>query len=429
MRPHAAPPRKPGDEHDRQDHDPRRPGRQDRDQDHGARRPGPEEQLAFGTDVPEPHPEGEGAGEAGQDERGGLDQRVGDGAGAAEGRADDVDVDPDRVRADDRQDEPRDDERDDEGAGRQRGRQPARRLQPRLQRERERHAAAEGAHAAPPRRDGTGSVGPALLAGAAGHLEADRGHVGIRGGRDPDHPALVQDGDAIRERQDLVQVLGDEEDRGAGGPALHEQPVGRFHRAHVEPARGLDRDHQARLGVDLAGKDQALDVAAREQAGLGLDRRGGDLVAVLELARGGAGGAHVDRPAAADRLRPVALHDQVVDQREVGRGPDAGPVLGHVGHAPLDRLAYRPVGDVLAADHDPAAARAEATDDLGQLALAVARDGRDADDLAGADLEVHAAQRRDALVALGFDVLERRARHRRGAATTARGSRGPRGRP
>ena len=60
----------------------------------------------------------------------------------------------------------------------------------------------------------------------------------------------------------------------------------------------------------------------------------------------------------------------------------------------LDRVAGRPVGHLVAVDVIAAAARAQPRDDLGQLALAVARDRGDPDDLARPDLERHAAQGR-----------------------------------
>ncbi len=73
--------------------------------------------------------------------------------------------------------------------------------------------------------------------------------------------------------------------------------------ADVEAARGLDRHHQAGLGADLAGQDEPLQVAAREQPGLGVDRGCRDLVGVLQLLRSHPGDAAVDGPAVPDGLR------------------------------------------------------------------------------------------------------------------------------
>ena len=84
-----------------------RAGRQERDQDDRARAPGAEQELALGADVPEPHPEGERAGQAGQDQRRRLDQRVREDADAAERGVQDVEVGADRVAADERDDQRR----------------------------------------------------------------------------------------------------------------------------------------------------------------------------------------------------------------------------------------------------------------------------------------------------------------------------------
>ena len=96
-------PQRPGqrsrDHHHRDDDDRRRAGRQDRREDDGARAPRPQEELALGADVPQAHPEGERAGEAGQDERRRLDQRVAEDADVAERGVEDVQVGADRVAA------------------------------------------------------------------------------------------------------------------------------------------------------------------------------------------------------------------------------------------------------------------------------------------------------------------------------------------
>ena len=49
---------------------------------------------------------------------------------------------------------------------------------------------------------------------------------------------------------------------------LEQQPVDRLDRPDVEAARRLDGDHEPRAGLDLAGEDEPLEVAAREEARL-----------------------------------------------------------------------------------------------------------------------------------------------------------------
>ena len=82
----------PGDHHHRDHHDRRCSRREDRRQHDRARAPGPEQELTLRPDVPEAHPEGEGARQAGEDERRRRDQRVRQDADVAKGGIDDVQV-------------------------------------------------------------------------------------------------------------------------------------------------------------------------------------------------------------------------------------------------------------------------------------------------------------------------------------------------
>ena len=84
-------------------------------------------------------------------------------------------------------------------------------------------------------------------------------------------------------------------------------------------------------------------------------------------------------------------------------------VFGDVGHPALDCGTRVLVGDILTI-HDYATRRAltQAGNHLSQLALSVAGDPRDADDLAGAHLDAEVAQRRDATIVLGANILHRK---------------------
>ncbi len=75
--------------------------------------------------------------------------------------------------------------------------------------------------------------------------------------------------------------------------------------------------------------------------------------------------------------------------------------------AELDGMAGRPVGDLLAGHGHAAVAGSQSRHDLGQLALTIAGDSRDAHDLAGAHLQRDAAQGRQASVVVGLDVAHR----------------------
>ena len=88
------------------------------------------------------------------------------------------------------------------------------------------------------------------------------------------------------------------------GAALEQDPVDGLDRPDVQAAGRLDRDHEPRAGIDLAGEDQPLEVAAREQPGLRVDRRRRDRVRVLAAPSAiAARRAVVDEPAAGDRRR------------------------------------------------------------------------------------------------------------------------------
>ncbi len=80
----------------------------------------------------------------------------------------------------------------------------------------------------------------------AQHQAAERPLVRAFAGQDARHPLVVEDEDPVGEREDLVQVERDQQDRPAP-VALAPQPV--VHRAdgaHVQASRGLHDDEHAR---------------------------------------------------------------------------------------------------------------------------------------------------------------------------------------
>src|SRR6266852_1696380 len=82
--------------------------------------------------------------------------------------------------------------------------------------------------------------------------------------------ALIDDGDAVAEREDLVEILRDDENRRARLGEVNERLIDRRAGARVDPpGRLADDEHAGRL-EDLAADDEFLQVAAREAARLGL---------------------------------------------------------------------------------------------------------------------------------------------------------------
>ena len=71
---------------------------------------------------------------------------------------------------------------------------------------------------------------------------------------DPGDVAVVEHDDAVGERQQLVEVLGDHEHPGPGGPALEQELLGGPHRGDVEaPARVGDDDQRRVVDEEACG--------------------------------------------------------------------------------------------------------------------------------------------------------------------------------
>ena len=168
-----------------------------------------------------------------------------------------------------------------------------------------------------------------VLASAAEHLEPDlllRHLARVLA----DDLALVDHEDPVREREDLVELERDEQDRAALVALGDEPPVEVLDRADVEAARRLRRDEHLRVAGDLPRGDELLLVAARERAG----RRERPAAAHVELVD------QVPRarneplreepaPTRVRRLRVVVQRD-VLGERELEHEAAALPVLGDV---------------------------------------------------------------------------------------------------
>ena len=154
-----------------------------------------------------------------------------------------------------------------------------------------------------------------------------------------DDLALVDDEDAVRERQDLVQLERDEQDRSALVALGDEPAVEVLDRADVEAARRLRGDQHLRVARDLAGRDDLLLVAARKAAG----PRQRAAAADVELADQRCARA---RPAARGKSQPqlrvrrlrVVVEGDVLGDRELEHEPSALPVLGDVTDAGVEHL-------------------------------------------------------------------------------------------
>jgi len=111
---------------------------------------------------------------------------------------------------------------------------------------------------------------PAFLGGKAEHEAGDGFFGGVRKGRGREG-AAVEDGEAVGEGEEFVEVGVDEEDGGAAGAGFEELPHDEGGGADVEAAGGVDGDDEGflrqRVGVEFAGEDGFLLVAAGEAGG------------------------------------------------------------------------------------------------------------------------------------------------------------------
>src|SRR3954447_22448760 len=164
------------------------------------------------------------------------------------------------------------------------------------------------------------------LASAAGHREAELFLGGARRELADDLP-LVDDEDAVGEREDLLELERDEEHGLPCVPLLDEPPVDELDRADVEAARRLRRDQHLRVAVDLAREHDLLLVAARERVRRRRRRAAPDVELGQQPLRTLDHRAQVEDAAARVRRLAVAVERQVLSERERQHEPAAVAVL------------------------------------------------------------------------------------------------------
>ena len=218
-----------------------------------------------------------------------------------------------------------------------------------------------------------------------------------------DHLAAAQDGGAVAQRADLLQLVGDVEDRAA----LRHQPA-QGGEQHLDLLR---RQHRGRLVHDE--QLRLLQQAAHDLHALALaDRQVADAAVGIELQA--VGGRHRDDALAqavlgelgGDAERDVLGHRQALEQREVLEHHADALVAG------LGGLVRRI--DLAAEAHDAFVGAHDAVDHLDQRRLAGAVLAQQRVDLLGADGERHVVVGDHAGKALGDALqLEQRPGHRR----------------
>ena len=162
------------------------------------------------------------------------------------------------------------------------------------------------------------------------------------GGDDADDRPAEHHRDPVGEREDLVELGGDQQHGGAPVALLDDPPVDVLDRADVQPAGRLGGDQQPDRPGQLAGDDDLLLVAAGQRADRRLHRGRPD----VELARACAGrcrctSLEVPRAVPGVRREVVQVEHQVVGDRHVEHQALELAVLGDVGDPGPQRLPGR----------------------------------------------------------------------------------------
>ena len=175
-----------------------------------------------------------------------------------------------------------------------------------------------------------------------------------RGGVNRAHDApLVERDDAVRERHDLVEVLGDQQDRHPLGARRQQRVAHLLAGPDVDAARGLAAI--STRGWHCSSRPISSRWALPPES-WPTGRRTSRWVRLTLATTSPAMSFAVpgDAHALADRLVAIGLEDHVAPDRLRGDEADLHPVLGHVADAAVDEVARRAAGEVPAPDLDAA---------------------------------------------------------------------------
>ena len=98
---------------------------------------------------------------------------------------------------------------------------------------------------------------PNLLAGGGADID------------DAHHPPAVEDGDAVSQAEQLVQIFADQQHRDPGGLLIEQTLAYCLGRAYVQPLCRMGRDDQLRVRRQFAGQNQLLQIPTGEGACVG----------------------------------------------------------------------------------------------------------------------------------------------------------------
>ena len=228
----------------------------------------------------------------------------------------------------------------------------------------------------------------AAARGAAAHQQAEL--LAARFGRFQRRRQLAVEHhrDAVGDLGQFVEILADDQHRGAAGGEIDQRLADRRRRTGVHaPGRLADNQH-AGLAQDFAADDEFLQIAAGEAHGFGI---------ALGLAHVESLGGAVDVGSVAGLLMkprltmPLAawpVSSAFSDKLHARRGAVAEPFLGHEGRAKAAPLGDRDAGRLAVDDNGAALGASRSPDNAAkQFVLAVAGDAGDAQDLAALHFE------------------------------------------
>ena len=151
--------------------------------------------------------------------------------------------------------------------------------------------------------------------------------------------AVADDGETAAEREQLVELRRDDDDRDAVGRELAQQRVDFLLGADIDAARRLVADEHFRLRQDGAREDDLLLVAAAQARDRRAERRGDQAQLAQDLAGGALFAAARDDAEGREGLERGG--GRVVGDRERGEDAVALAVLGQIDDAPLERGSAR----------------------------------------------------------------------------------------
>ncbi len=196
--------------------------------------------------------------------------------------------------------------------------------------------------------------------------------------------ALIDHGDAVAEREDLVEILRDDQHGGAGFGEIKQRLIDCRGRPRVHSPGRLADDQYARRLEDLTTDDEFLQVAAREAACPGSRPARPDIEPADHLAGEGARAAFVDEAVAHQPQPAIRAEESIFGERHLGDGAMAVALLGHEGGAVEAARCRAEMPDRHAVEQDRIGpgARRLAAQHRHQLGLTIAGDAADAEDLA-----------------------------------------------